>query len=217
MEEYLARNTQVTTLVFERCFLGWSQWCAMAQSAPNIQELTMDEIESSTEVTTDHVPGTFHRLTACELTKCRDIELCFKLLRGAPLKRLKLHYNWKCYDEANLIIDNICRFTNITSLHLSQHDHHCKNFTMNDEDLMRLVRSLSRLQELYVEEGRFSLGCVEQILKTSNAIGKFDVGLRRNRNAKLEPAILNGISAIIDGRPNLHVKVRVPRECVRVS
>lgn len=220
IREFLARNQQVTTVELLDCKLSWSEWCLLAECTPNIQELKMEavDIERTDSSTDDHVPGTFHRLTSCVLSSYSNSQRLVDLLFGAPLKRFEL-CGFKSDENHHRMypIDAICQLKTITCLHLSLHFDDNIAACINDGELTRLVGSLGNLEDLFIEEGRFTLCCIEKILSTAKLITKFDVGLVRNVEVFVEPALLDRISAIVVSRPELHLEVHVRRKCIRVS
>lgn len=173
--EFLARNVQVTKLEFESCYFSWAQWCALAECAPNVQELKMSCVECTDTDIDNQVAATFQCLTAFEIEHFPEDERIIESLCNAPLKRLKLQY--------------------------------CPN----EDFLVRIVRSTSTLQELYIEMGPLTMRCIERILGSGKAITTFDVGQLRDFgfSVELEPIVLDRISEIVAGRPELQLNVRV--------
>lgn len=221
--ELLTRNAQLKTLRLHNITLSWDGWCSLAERVPNIERLEIFDCQIGHA--SDRVPGIFNSLAAFELDHYINVSEPFmQLVEGAPLKEFKLS---GCMDDTDdedddshvVPIDRICRLTTITSLMLETvlYDCHERPVPVSDDDLMRLTRSLTGLQELYVRKGRPTLGCISRILSEPNAITKLGITMCGNKKVRLEPAVLDDISAKIAARPELDVHIDVRRKCLRVS
>lgn len=218
----LAKNAQLKTLQLHNITLSWDGWCSLADRVPNIDRLVI--CNGKMEHASDRVPGIFNSLAACELEDYyNDSETFLQLLEGAPLEELKFSGYMDDIDDEDerydVPIDRICRLTTITRLTLEMmlFDGHERPVPVSDDGLMQLTRSLPGLQELYVRKGRHTLGCISRILGEPNAITKLGITMCGDKKVRLEPAVLDDISAKVAARPELDVHIEVRRKCLRVS
>lgn len=226
--EFLARHADVTELQFRKMKLSWTQLCTLADCLPKLQQLTIEEFKII-DSDRSQPPRVFECLTACEIGHCRRVAYCLllQLLRGAPLKRLKLYDSDSTGngDSPMYPIESICRLTTISSLCLDMSrsryisfrgDHESSSY-LGDDGLTQITRSLKGLQELYIAQGIFTFTCIRDALSRSNALTKFNVGIHFDGRPSFKKAVLDDISTIISARPELHVKIRVGRKCFSVS
>lgn len=209
--EYLARNYQVTTLELVNWCFTLDEWCTLFQCAPNIRELTMITAQIEDANIDNQGMDIFQYLTECSPV----IECSIRFLRPAPLQRVKLSI-WSDAFAASEI-DNICQLKTITSLFILQSTNTGNIVNMNDDVVNQLTRSLISFKGLYIKEGSFPCDWGKWILSTINAATKSNIVLQENELAKINRAILDGISAKGTSRSKLQLEGRASHTNLHVS
>lgn len=206
VERFMTRNAHIERLEIYASEINHSRLSWLGQRVPNLRSLTLFDVDVVRDYGQLHAAA-FASLEYLKITYCMRANLVLDLLVGSPIRSLDV---FEIDGAAN---ERIQRFGALSQLVL-------RRFSSERIDgVLAATRSMAGLRKLRLymcTTGTITLECIKRLLAELTDIT--DLHIECNRRAKFDSEQeLRQISAMVAVRPELSLRVEVPKRCLKVG